>query len=234
MNRRLPILLAFLCACPAIPAQQPAETPTPPEAESKINDAQELMGRDRYVDALAKLDEAEALAPRDPRIPNLRGSIHLSRPLRDIAEATSQFAKAEQLMPGTVVVAFNKAEVQFVKHDWPAALSAFQKILTDFPKIPEETRHLVLYKRLIAEVKTGQIEAAQKTVKENFTFMDDTPAYYYAHAAIAFQAGDEAKAKDWMERAESIFKPAESAPYVDSLKEARWIPDIGLPPIVEK
>jgi tetratricopeptide (TPR) repeat protein len=231
MHRRLLFLLAILGFCPCLSAQAPAASPTPATAETRIQEAQELMGRERLVDALAKLDEAEALAPNDPRVPNLRGSIYLSRPLRDFDQATAMFDKAEALMPGTVVVAFNKAEVQFVKHDWPAALAAYQKLLTDFPKLPEETRHLALFKRLIAELKTGQPEAAQKTTKDNFTFMDDTPAYYYANAAIAFQAGDDSKARDWISRADSIFKPSESAAYVDSLKEARWIPDIGLPPV---
>lgn len=229
MNRRLIPLLALLSLCSPLQAQEPAAGTPSPEAIAKIQEAQELSRRDRFVDALAKLDEAEALSPNIAQIFNLRGSIYLSRPLRDFALATEMFDKAEALLPGTIVVAFNRAEVLFVKHDWPAAQKAFQKLLDDFQKVPAPTRHIILFKRLVAEVKQDQIETAEKTLKDSFTFMDDTPAYYYAKAALAFQAKDESKAKEWMAKAGTIFKAEEIAPYVDSLTEARWIPDISMP-----
>ncbi|MDZ4288488.1 MAG: hypothetical protein U0984_11050 [Prosthecobacter sp.] len=230
MNRHLlHLLLVLLSVCSPLLGQEPPASAASPEAIAKIQEAQELSRRERFVDALAKLDEAEALSPNIAQIYNLRGSIYLSRPLRDFALATEMFNKAEALLPGTIVVAFNRAEVFFVKQDWPAAQKAFQKVLDDFQKIPVQTRHIILFKRLIAEAKLGQNEAAEKTLKDSFTFMDDTPAYYYAKAALAFQAKDEAKAKEWMAKAAGIFKAADVAPYLDSLTEARWIPDISLP-----
>ena len=59
--------------------------------------------------------------------------------------------------------------------------------------------------------------------------MDDTPAYYFSHAAMAFQKKDEAAAKDWMTRAAGIFKKEENSAYIDTLMEVRWVPNIGLP-----
>jgi hypothetical protein len=64
--------------------------------------------------------------------------------------------------------------------------------------------------------------------------MDDTLAYYYAHAALEFQAGREAKAQEWLAKADGIYKAGQTVAYLDSLKEARWIPDIGLPPAETK
>jgi hypothetical protein len=37
-----------------------------------------------------------------------------------------------------------------------------------------------------------------------------------------------------MEKANAIFKPQENAPYLDSLMEARLIPNIMLPPAAAK
>ena len=55
-----------------------------------------------------------------------------------------------------------------------------------------------------------------------------------AVAAIHFAKKDEATAKDWLRRAGSIFKADEVSAYADSLMEARWIPNIGLPPTEAK
>lgn len=197
----------------------------------KFTEIQELQQRHRYVDALAKLDELEAESPDLVDIYNMRGSIYLTPALRDFAKATEMFDKAEKMQPGSLPPRFNKAELLFVKHDWAGARAAFQKLLEDFPKLPLQVRHLVLYKRLVCEVKQDQIDAANKTLKDHFTFMDDTPAYYMGHAAIAFQQKKESEAKDWIKRADGIFKTSENSPYMDTLMEARWVPNIGLPAV---
>lgn len=196
----------------------------------KFTEIQELQQNHRYVDALAKLDELEAESPDLVDIYNMRGAIYLTPALRDFAKATEMFDKAEKMQPGSLPPRFNKAELLFIKHDWAAAALAFQKVLEDFPKLPLQVRHLVIYKRLVCEAKQDQIEAAQKTLKDNFTFMDDTPAYYMGHAAIAFQQKKEEEAKDWIKRAAGIFKTGENSAYMDTLMEARWVPNIGLPP----
>jgi len=60
--------------------------------------------------------------------------------------------------------------------------------------------------------------------------MDDTPAYYLSKAAVAFQKKDEAAANEWLEKARAIFGENQTVSYVDSLMEARWVVNIGLPP----
>lgn len=196
----------------------------------KFTEIQELQQRHRYVDALAKLDELEAESPDLVEIYNMRGAIYLTPALRDFAKATEMFDKAEKMQPGSLPPRFNKAELLFIKHDWASAGAAFQKLLEDFPKLPLQVRHLVIYKRLVCEARQDQIETAQKTLKDNFTFMDDTPAYYMGHAAIAFQQKKDEEAKDWIKRAAGIFKTGDNSSYMDTLMEARWVPNIGLPP----
>ena len=77
-----------------------------------------------------------------------------------------------------------------MKHDFTAALQSFTKLATDYPKLPMVIRHLVHYKRALCELKLGHRPAADQIIAENFTFMDDTPAYYFSKAAIAFDMGD--------------------------------------------
>lgn len=196
--------------------------------------AQELKNQGRFTEALAKLDEVEAVAPDHPQLPNLRGTIYLAPPLRDLDRAAALFEEAAARSPGEFSSRFHRAEVEFVRHDWKAAQERLQQLLTDFPKMPQPIRHMVLFKRLVCEVKQDRLPAAEQTLKDSFTFMDDTPAYYYAQAALAFARGDEVKAKDWLARAGGIFKPAERSPYDDSLMEARWLPSLALPPVEGK
>lgn len=196
-------------------------------------EAQDLKNAGKFTDALEKLDEVEALAPDTPHLPNLRGTIYLAPQLRDLDKAAELFTRAIELNPKDFIPKFHLAEVSYVRHDWQAAQAAFQKLLDDFPKTPLPIRHMVLFKRLVCEVKLERLDEAEKTLKDSFTFMDDTAAYYYAQAALAFGRKDEAKAKEWLGRAEGIYKKEDRATYEDSLMEARWLPNIGLP-LMEK
>ena len=188
----------------------------------------------KFTDALEKLDEVEALAPDTPHLPNLRGTIYLAPQLRDLDKAAALFDEAIRRSPGDMVPLFHKAELLYVRHDWQAAHVAFEKLLTDFPKTPMSIRHMILFKRLVCEVKLERLGDAEKTLKDSFTFMDDTAAYYYAQAALAFGRKDEAKAKEWLARAEGIYKKEDRTTYEDSLMEARWLPNIGLPLLEKK
>lgn len=235
MSACRPILLLLALAAQLLPAQQTAQTPPPPqEVIAKLKEAQDLKNAGKFTYALEKLDEVEALAPDTPHLPNLRGTIYLAPPLRDLDKAAALFDEAIRRSPGDMVPLFHKAELLYVRHDWQAAHAAFEKLLTDFPKTPMPIRHMILFKRLVCEVKLERLGDAEKTLKDSFTFMDDTAAYYYAQAALAFGRKDEAKAKEWLARAEGIYKKEDRTTYEDSLMEARWLPNIGLPLLEKK
>jgi hypothetical protein len=66
--------------------------------------------------------------------------------------------------------------------------------------------------------------------------MDDTPAYYFCKAAIAFDTGDTDKGNEWIKRGVAVFKAQKCEPYYDGFKELRWVPDLdfGTPPDAPK
>jgi tetratricopeptide (TPR) repeat protein len=227
MQRLNSIVFLLFSAAMLLGAQPPSALP--PEAIMAAQEIQELQQKNRFSEALEKLDELEGKYPDRSELVNMRGSLYMTNALRDLDKANEAFQRALKISPDEFRIHFNLAEVQFVKHDWSAASAAFQKLLDQFPKIPMTYRHMVIFKGLVCEVKQDHITQAEKTLSDHFTFMDDTPAYYYSKAAIAFQRKAEAEAKDWISRAGGIFKPQESAPYVDTLIEARWIPHLGLP-----
>ena len=194
-----------------------------------LSEAQSLQGRKRYVDALAKLEEAEMVDPQRPEIYNIRGAIYLAAPVRDLGKAREQFTQATALKGDEMPPWFNLAEVEFVGGKWPACEKAFGDLLTKFPKLPTSVRHLVLFKMLVAKVKQDKLGEAEQMITDNFTFMDDTPAYYFAQAALEFHKDDKVKGQEWVTKVNQIFKNGENVPYLDTLMEAHWIPSLSVP-----
>lgn len=197
---------------------------------SLLGEAQSLQARHQYVDALLKLEELEKTYPDSADLYNIRGSILLSPSIRDFAAAEKAFQKAESLQPGGLAPMFNLGEVYFVKHDWAEAKRRFEKVRDAFPAANLAVRHLVMFKLVLCELKLEQVAAAEAIIASQFTFMDDTPAYYLSKAAVAFQKKDEAAANEWVDKARAIFGENQTVSYVDSLMEARWVVNIGLPP----
>ncbi len=236
----LPVILRAQQAPPAAPA--PADQPAPsgmaqmlssklaPDVAQQVGklleDSQKARKENRFTDALTKLDEAEKLAPGEGLVYTMRGDVYLAPRRRDFALAKEQFTKALELDKASPGPYFNLAELEFARHDFPAASAAFQKLLTDFPKLPMVIRHLTIFRIVICEARQGKIQGAEELTKKSFTFMDDTPAYYMSNAAISFVRKDEKMAQEWMLRATSIFKDPQMGPYVDAFKEMRWIKDI--------
>lgn len=210
-------------------AQSPkaaGNSPVSEEVKKLLLEARDMRVKQRFTDALEKLDAAEKLNPNLADIYALRGDIYLAPRRRDFDLALPQFEKAAQLQPDSPLPKFNLAEFYFVKHDFAQALQSLTKLITDYPKLPMVIRHLVHYKRALCELKLGHRAAADQIIAENFTFMDDTPAYYFSKAAISFDLGDPKKANEWVKRGVAAFKAPNCEPYYDAFKELRWVPDL--------
>jgi len=213
-----------------------AQTPAPAPAASVVSDevrkllleARDLRIKHAYTEALMKLDEAEKLAPQVPDIYAMRGDIYLAPRRRDFDLARPQFEKSVELQPASPLPKFNLGEYYFVKGEFSTALEHFTRLAADYPKLPMMVRHLVHYKRVLCELKLGHRPAAEQIIADNFTFMDDTPAYYFSKAALAFDFGDVAKAQEWVQRGVAAFKGPACEPYYDAFKELRWVPDMDL------
>lgn len=228
MKFRLALLLLALglSVAPAQNAAKPA--PVSDEVRGLLTDARKMRLEHRYSEALEKLDAAEKLAPNIADIYALRGDIYLAPRRRDFDLALPQFEKAAELQPESPLPKFNLAEYYFVKHDFDTALKSFSKIASDYPKLPMIIRHLVHYKRALCEIKLGHRKEAEQIIADHFTFMDDTPAYYFSKSALAFDLGDTAKANEWVQRGVAVFKAQPCEPYYDAFKELRWVPDMDL------
>lgn len=198
----------------------------PDKFRSLIMEVQQLQSQKRYTDALEKIHEAETLQPTNPIIANARGSIYTA--MRDFDKAAEFFAIAKAQNPASFEPRFNLTELDYVRGKYKEAELSFLDLLKQFPKIRQEVRHLVQFKILVCQLKQDKVSEAEAMMKA-FTFMDDTPAYYFSKAAFAFQKNQKADAQDWLKKAGTIFKLPDNAPYLDTLMEARWVESIEVP-----
>ncbi|WP_395745744.1 tetratricopeptide repeat protein [Prosthecobacter sp.] len=222
------IFLIFGASAVLGQAEKPA--PISDEVKKLLLEAWGLRKKNRYTDALEKLDAAEKLNPNVADIYALRGDIYLAPRRRDFDLALPQFEKAAQLQPDNPLFKLNLTEYYFVKQEYDTALKALTKLITDYPKLRMDARHMAQYKRVLCELKLGRRSAADEIIAENFTFMDDTPAYYFCKAAISFESGNPNKGNEWIKRAVAAFKFPACEPYYDAFKELRWVPDLDFAP----
>ncbi len=187
---------------------------------------QELQAKQHYFEAIEELKKGEAIAPENAMLPNAEGGVYTT--MRDFDKARECFERSLKLMPNAFEPKFNLAELLYVQGHYPEAEAAFGTVLKDYPKLREELRHLTRFKLAICRLKQDHIAEAEEMAK-NFTFMDDTPAYYFAKAAMSFQKGNKDDANAWLRRAMRIFKPKDNAAYLDTLMEAHWLPSLTVP-----
>lgn len=242
LRLRAMLVSGILGSLPTLSAQTPESAPSPapsaevspPSAPSSdaekfpllILEAQQLHNEQRYHEAFQKLNEAEKIQPDSPLISNIRGSLYTA--LRDFDKAYEFFKKSGEQSPNAFEPKFNLAEIDFVRQNYASSEKQFQNLLDNYPKIRQEVRHLTLFKIVICKLMQNTNADVQDIVKR-FTFLDDTPAYYYCHAAIDFAKGKKDEAQNWLLRASQIYTPEQNMPYLDSMIEARWVPSIAVP-----
>ena len=235
------ILCAVLLGVGTLPSQDDSRAPSQispavaklsSEERGKLRDhlksASDYVARDRLADAFRELDAAEALAPELYSVWNLRGAAWVR--LKDVAKARAAFTKANQMSPGSWDVRFNLAELLFVEHQFAKARTTFAGILEDHPRIPSTQYDLISFKIFLCLIREGNKEVAAK-VEKRFEYLDDTPAFYYAKAARAYEMNDKIEASSWIASAGRIFTPAQNQVYLDSLIELGWVQSIEEPTV---
>jgi len=188
-----------------------------------LTDASAFIGGIRIQEAFEKIIDAEAMAPDLFQIHNLKGAAYTK--IRDFPKARKSFERSLELNPTAFMSKFNITELDFVEHKHADAEKNFSKLLAESPDMNLGTRRLIEFKILITLLKQDK-DAEAKAIQDKFNFMEDTPAYYFGNAAIAFDAEDEEEARGWIRSAEKIYSAQEVSVYVDSFIEMGWIDNL--------
>lgn len=186
-----------------------------------LTEASRLFQQKRIFETLAELDKAEAIFKDSPEILNLRGSCFVE--MRNFDKALESFEQARKLSPKNPSIDFNIAEVLFVTKEWQKSHDLFLEIFKQLPPENVSLGRLVEFKILLCKKKLG-LKNEAIALAEKYDYLDDSPYYYYAQAAIAYDEGDLLKAEEWLAMSGRIFRdPNILAPWQDTLVEFGYI-----------
>lgn len=227
-----------------------------PEALKKLNQADRdkyatlreevttYMRSVRLQESLQKLAEAETLVGEPlAEIENLRGAVYTK--MRDFDSARSHFQKAHELDKESFHPKFNLAELDFVQKHYAPAITAFNELikqnesikLAAAAKVPEEMREvqarqfetttrLMQFKLLICHAQQKESKA-EDILKSFVPFDNDSPAYYFGKAALAYAKDQKDDGDDWVASAKNIYPADVTAIFIDSLVEMGWVSTLG-------
>lgn len=188
-----------------------------------LEESNRLFQQKRIFETLEEIAKAEKIFKDSAEVYNLRGSCYVE--MRSFDKALADFQKALTYAKDNPSIEFNVGEVYFVTKEWKKSLEIFEKILKALPDQANTLalRRLVEFKILLCKKKLGMNDEA-KAMAEKYDFLDDSPYYYYAQAAIAYDNNNLIKAEEWLAIANRIFQdPNVLAPWQDTLVEYGYI-----------
>ena len=186
-----------------------------------VGEASRIFQQKRIFETMEELDKASAIFKDSPEIHNLRGSCFVE--MRSFDKALADFKKALTYTKDNPSIEFNIGEVNFVTKQWQKAYDIFERVLKLLPPSNTALSRLVEFKILLCLKKLGKDNDAV-ILAEKYDFLDDSPFYYYAQAALAYDKKDLVKAEEWLARANRIFRdPNVLAPWQDTLVEYGYI-----------
>ena len=187
-----------------------------------LMEASRIFQQKRIFETNEEIDKAAAIFKDSAELYNMRGSCYVE--MRAFDKAMAEFQKAADLAKNNPNIEFNIAEVYFVTKQWQKCVDMFGKVLKELPTDKATLLgRLVEFKIMLSQMKLGKTDEA-KALAGKYDELDDSPFYYYAKAALAFEKNDPPKADEWLQIAGRVFRdPNATAPWRDTLTEYGYI-----------
>lgn len=164
--------------------------------DSMIQNMVTAMGAHRFDDALKIIEEAEKIAPNDPVILNAKAAAFMQTDR--LEEANGILTKILEENPNFFQADYNLGELVFRQGRYAEARQHFERLRTAYGDMP-----LIRFKLLLCEIFEGDETAAEIRAR-SFRFPIDTPAWYFAHAALAKHEGNSRDAQRLIDVATEI------------------------------
>ena len=168
-----------------------------------FQEASRLFQQKRIFETLEEIDKAQKIFTESPELYNLRGSCYVE--MRSFDKALVEFEKARVISPYDLSLKFNIAEVNFVTGEWKKSADLFEEVLKVIPANSVAMARLTEFKIMLCKKKLGLTDEVM-ILSKKYDFMDDSPYYYFAEAALAYDRNDSAKAEEWLGIASRVFR----------------------------
>jgi tetratricopeptide (TPR) repeat protein len=159
---------------------------------------------------LEQLFELKDRYPSDPLILNLIGSVYTKK--LNYQKAEKAFRQALDLEPGFFPAAYNLGELLFLQQKYPLARQYYETM-----RATDHRHELLQFKVALCDIMSGETERATK-VMNTIKYPGDSPAWYYAHAALEHKQGNTAKAREYIRGAKFVYGPEKTALFDESFQ----------------
>ena len=184
------------------------------DAETKKSMAIERVladyGTQNYDKALEQLFELKDRYPSDPLILNLIGSVYTKK--LNYQKAEKAFRQALDIEPGFFPAAYNLGELLFLQQKYALARQYYETM-----RATDHRHELLQFKVALCDIMSGETERATK-VMNTIKYPGDSPAWYYAHAALEHKQGNTAKAREYIRGAKFVYGPEKTALFDESFQ----------------
>lgn len=192
-----------------------------------------IDGRTNYEKAISALQDgysstaesfvwnAERTEGEQPFGLYLHGVILLSQDKLDAAEGL--FTRAVKIDPSFREAEYRLAAAAFKRKDYTLARKRFEHLSSSITSSSgDRLAKLLQYRIYLAFLLEGVLDSAQQTMQK-MQSGEDTPAFYYAHAAWEFRRNDALIAKQWLDRARTQYSTELNLVFADPLFDVGWL-----------
>ena len=180
-------------------------------------EAHRFFSNKRTFETLMALHEMRTIFDGDPLALNLLGAIYVE--FRDFPKAREIFTNAIEIAGEDPKILFNLAELEFCDNRWSVSIERFSKLLikiegqsdTDFSRLIE-FKIMLSYLALsqsddtdVTEEKKKEYLAAANKFVNKYSYLVDSPFYYYSNAAMAFYKDDKTAGSNWIMTAKRVY-----------------------------
>ena len=200
-------MLRILLAAVVLPATTTLAQLSAPDAEEVKRIAIEQILADydakNYDDALARLENLRIQDPTDPLVFNLIGSVYTKK--ENYQKAEKAFRQALDLEPGFFPAAYNLGDLLFLQKKYALARQYY-----DTMRATDYRNELLQFKVALCDILAGEYERASRVIN-GIKYPGDSPAWYYANAAMEYKKGNTAKSREYIRGAKFVYGPEKNA-----------------------
>ncbi len=186
-----------------------------PAYRNLVRDAMRSFTSRDFATASALVTKADQMYPPSANTVNIRAAIAIEQ--GHFAEGREYCMKALNLDPSFFPALFNLAEIPFMQGKYSEARLAYEKLLDQKPA-EDLIRFRIFLTYLLEKDETNSREELDR-----MPLLNDTPIYFFAHAAWEFAHSREKEAMSFLRSATAVFPPGKIMNFVDVFYDLGWL-----------